>query len=74
MRFPKEIYLPATVFMAELAADTIFFNKILLFVSYGIENFLCFPTLNVPRVIFNGFQDILPDVRLGRESSLDFPM
>ena len=44
-------------------------------VHYVVDNFPCFPTVcNIPRVIFNGFQDILLETPLGRESSLDFPI
>ena len=44
-------------------------------IHYAVENFPCFLTVyNIPRVIFNGFQDILLETRLGRESSLDFPV
>ena len=43
-------------------------------IHYIVENFPCFPTVcNIPRVIFNGFQDILLETWLGRESSLNFP-
>ena len=42
---------------------------------YAVENFPCLLAVyNIPRVIFNGFQDILLETRLGRESSLDFPV
>ena len=42
---------------------------------YIVENFPCFPTVyNIPRVIFNGFQDILLETRLVRELSLHFPI
>ena len=44
-------------------------------IHYVVENFPCFPTVyNIPRVIFNGFQDILLETRLGRELSLHFPI
>ena len=48
---------------------------IFLPIRYFVENFPCFPTVyNIPRVIFNGFQDILLETRLGRESLFDFPV
>ena len=48
---------------------------IFLPIRYFVENFPCFPTVyDIPRVIFNGFQDILLETRLGRESLFDFPV
>ena len=57
--------------MIKINPFAVFINTI----HYAVENFPCFLTVyNIPRVIFNGFQNILLETRLGRESSLDFPV
>ena len=57
--------------MARIDPFAVFIDTI----HYAVENFPCFLTVyNLPRVIFNGYQDILSETRLVRESSLDFPV
>ena len=51
-----------------------FFSNSLSFYAYLVENFLYFSMVYIPGVIFDGFQDIWPDVRLGRGLSSELPI